>query len=262
MKRLGKKKELLSLYRSGKITEDQLMKGMEKLGYTTDIEKVLAFKKFISEQIQAFESMEVGNGNQGGYHFDPNESRADLPRDRYGNVITDFSVHPRPAGDPARSYPVHTREAAVRPSTRRSPGGPVPESKLFEDAPPRRGFIGNEEVPGRTLSGTDHQDHSSDPDLGTEMGSDEDEFEIDLDSMEGWDDDEWELDLNDEDEWEDWEEEEWETWEDPPAGLAGGIVEFDEDEEEVFFPGDRHHEGWGEDDDRERPRSERRRRGY
>jgi hypothetical protein len=92
-KRTKKRKELTELFKRGKITTEQYAAGLRKLGYSTDIEKAAAFKKYIREQIKAFEEMKVDQAGDGsGYYFDPNESRTDLPRDEFGNVIYDFSV--------------------------------------------------------------------------------------------------------------------------------------------------------------------------
>ena len=51
VKKLKKKKELIELYKKKKITSEQFTKGMAKLGYSTDVEKAMGFKKYIRVQI-------------------------------------------------------------------------------------------------------------------------------------------------------------------------------------------------------------------
>ncbi|MGA1873445.1 MAG: hypothetical protein ACMUHY_07205 [Thermoplasmatota archaeon] len=283
LKKLHKKKELLELYRNDMITEQQFVKGMSKLGYSTDVEKVLAFKKFIKEQIRAFEKLDVSSANEGGYHFDPNESKAELPRDEFGNVITDFSVSPRPAGAHA-AVAVHSRPSMVSanpPPITGSGRGPVFGDTLFDGTRPSRRKEVREEVPVGKLrrevtAGAARSTRRRRGGLDLEWDEDEEEeeeFEVDLSRAHKgwWDDEDWELDWDDEDEedWEDWdleedeEEEEWEIWEDRIEGGGSGPgvrVEFEDDDdaekeeednddgEEVFDPKTYY---WGEDKEEE-----------
>ncbi|MGA1822812.1 MAG: hypothetical protein ACMUIG_09815, partial [Thermoplasmatota archaeon] len=100
LKKEKKRKELTDLFKAKKISLEQYRKGMKKLGYPTDADKAEAFKKFIRQQIKDLEKMEVApKGMEGGSHFDPYQSRSDLPRDSSGKVITDFSVSPTRAPD-------------------------------------------------------------------------------------------------------------------------------------------------------------------
>jgi hypothetical protein len=283
MKKLKKKKELIELYKQKKISNEQFAKGMAKLGYSTDIEKAMEFKKYIQAQIQAFEKMDVSGAQEGGYHFDPNESKAQLPRDEHGNVITDFSAGPTRA--PAQN--VH-RETYVQPamvSSRPPPaatsqGGPLFGDSLFGGGRPTRERAPRKEVPKATLKRdipvgrSKHASHrrkkadlewdeEEEEEMVQEEEMEEEEFEIDLEDedLQGesgwWDDDEWELDWSDEDEeeWEDWEldedeEDEWEMWEEELEHPEGVTVEFeDEDEHEEEDHDEYYHDGDEEDDE-------------
>jgi len=247
LKREKKKKELIELFRRGKITRDQFAGGMRKLGYSTDIEKALEFKKYIREQIKAFEKMDVSGAEEGGYHFDPNESKAELPRDRYGNLITDFSVSPRPAKEQSVSVPYHSHYAEVvgaRTTRSDAPSSSGSGPAFGESREKSAGRTPDREIPkaklrtDRTVIPAPRSRHRS-GDL--DWDEDEEEFEIDLgEEFEGesgwWDDDEWELDWSDEDEeeWESWEEEEdddeW-VWEEEDELPDGVTVEFEDDDE-------------------------------
>ncbi|MGA1793197.1 MAG: hypothetical protein ACMUHM_04540 [Thermoplasmatota archaeon] len=296
LKKLQKKKELLGLYREKKITEEQFVKGMNKLGYSADVEKVLAFKKFIAEQIQAFEKMDVSGAKEGEYHFDPNESKAELPRDEFGNVITDFSVIPRPAAQAhiSETYTQPRMVSARPPPSTTSARGPLFGDNLFDGERASRKNEPRKEIPKATLK----RDVPLGPtrisnrrrrgmDLEWDEDEEEEEFEIDLEDPEHgwWDDEEWELDWSDEDEdeWEDWElddedeeeEDEWEMWEhrtDNKRTQGKLTIEFEDDEEEeddedVYDPVKYYWGGEGEEDDEEEedddwddpPRSRRRR---
>lgn len=259
VKKLKKKKELVELYKSKKITTEQFTKGMAKLGYATDIEKAMEFKKYIREQIKAFEKLDVSGVNEGEYHFDPNESEAQLPRDEYGNIITDFSVNPTPAVSHQVHHETYSKPKMVSsrpPPATTSSGGPLFGESLFSGPGPSRPKSPRKEIPKAKLrrdiptgKRTRHRRRGMDLDWDEEEEEDlveeeaveeeeeEEEFEVDLDDedFEGekgwWDDEDWELDWSeeDEDDWEDWEvdldeEDEWEMWDGE---------EEDEDEEDL-----------------------------
>ncbi|MFW3145542.1 MAG: hypothetical protein ACMUIE_01875 [Thermoplasmatota archaeon] len=280
LKKYKKKKELVELYKKGKISQKQYITGMRKLGYSDDIEKALEFKKFIKEQIRAFEKMEVGPpGSEGGYHFDPNESKAELPRDEHGNVITDFSVSPRPASAESRTAPpmvtINPQGAPRTVMTRSEGGGPIFGDSLFG-----RGGDGTsssksqkKEIPKATLvmdkpgqGGGKKRTRLAELEWDEdEEEEEEEEFEIDLSDGEGagesgwWDDDDWELEWSDEDEdeWESWEDEieedEWEAvWDDEGEGEEDQDDEEDDGEDEfVIEEGEEPDGGGNEEDDDE-----------
>jgi hypothetical protein len=286
VKKLKKKKELVELYKKKKITTEQFTKGMSKLGYSTDIEKAMEFKKYIREQIKAFENLDVSGAQEGGHHFDPNESKAKLPRDEFGNVMTDFSVSPTKAASTHthhETFEVTTMASTRQPTASASHGGPLFGESLFKSSGPQRSKTPREEIPKGKLKRdiplgrrTQHKIRGRDLDWDEdEEEEEEEEFVIDLDEedFEGekgwWDDDEWELDWDEEDEedWEEWEidldeEDEWEKWEEEeedeeedelPPGIS---VEFEDDEEEEDSEGDEEEE---EEDYWEDPRRRRRR---
>ena len=270
IKKLKKKKELIELYKKKKITNDQFAKGMAKLGYSTDIEKALEFKKYIKAQIQAFETMDVSNVNEGEYHFDPNESSAQLPRDEHGNVITDFSITPTPAVQQNVRKETYSQPKMVSsrpPPSTISSGGPMFGESLFGGGGPAKPRAPRKEIPKATLKRDmtqkshrkhtlrrksddlewdDEEDEEEEMIIDEEVEDQDEEFEIDLDDedLDGesgwWDDDEWELDWSEEDEedsedwdWDEEEDDEWEMWEEEHEHPEGVIVEFeDEDEEE------------------------------
>jgi hypothetical protein len=211
LKKMKKKRELTDLYKNKKITKEQYVKGMKKLGYGGQIEKALAFKKYIQEQVKAFEEMEIDpRASEGATYYDPNEAQTDLPRDENGNVIVDFTAarqNVRPTDD------VPTVEYGTAEN-----GGPAFGHSLFGD----RGEREIKKVRAEAVWDDDEQ---------------EDEFEIDLEETKSgwWDDEEWELDWTDEDEEEltEWEleEEEWGIIDDD-----GELeVTFDEDEEDSGY---------------------------
>ncbi|MEA3558659.1 MAG: hypothetical protein U9R75_05330 [Candidatus Thermoplasmatota archaeon] len=246
LKKMKKKKELTALYKGKKITGEQYVNGLKKLGYAADVEKAMAFKKYIQNQIEAFETMEVAPaGMEGQSHFDPNGSRSDLPRDESGNVITDFSVTPTAATatkhQTAPEVMTHTHEAPSMRDDRgpssgplfgeslfSSSGGPGPDRRMEKKEVPKGGHVKEVKAPvkraGRRSISTDlewdddddvfdplkYQKEAQDEEFVIDL--EEDEFVIDLEEeeIEGesgwWDDDEWELEWNDED------EEEWEDW--------------------------------------------------
>jgi hypothetical protein len=285
VKKLKKKKELIDLYKRKKISNEQFSKGMAKLGYSTDVEKALEFKKYIKAQIQAFEDLDVSGAEEGGYHYDPNESEAKLPRDENGNVIIDFSIGPTPAA----SHPTQTETYAEPrmissrpPPTTTSSGGPLFGQSLFGGSSSTKQKTPRKEIPKATLKrdvpvGSRknlHRRKKDDMEWDDEEGEEEivedeemveEEFVIDLDDEDAqgesgwWDDDEWELDWSDEDEedWEDWEidsdeDDEWEIWEEEHEHPPGLTVEFEDDEEEdddVFDP--RTHRKVEEEEDEE-----------
>jgi hypothetical protein len=271
VKKLKKKKELVDLYKRKKITTEQFTKGMTKLGYSTDIEKATEFKKYIREQIKVFEKLDVSGVQEGEYHFDPNESKAQLPRDEFGNVITDFSVKPTPSASNHNHHETYAEPKMVTsrpppgatssgsplfgeslfansgPSRQKTPRKEIPKAKLKRDIPVGRRT--HHKIRGRDLD-WDEDEEEEEELIEEEMTEEEEEeFEIDLDEedFEGekgwWDDEEWELDWDDEDEEEEWEidldeEDEWETWEggeedEEDEELPPGIrVDFEDDEEE------------------------------
>ncbi len=202
LKRLKKKNELTDLYKKKKITQNQYMAGLKKLGYGDQIEKAMAFKKYIREQVKAFEEMEVDpRAKEGATYYDPNESVTDLPRDENGNVIVDFT---------ARSQKVRPTEEV--PTVEYGPGeggGPAFGKSLF----------------GRSDSGGPKRVRAD-----AIWDEEEEDFEIDLEEVETgwWDDEEWEL------EWTEEDEEEFEDWGlvDDDQGLE---VEFEEDEEDTGY---------------------------
>lgn len=204
LKRLRKKNELTDLYKKKKITQNQYMAGLKKLGYGDQIEKAMAFKKYIREQVKAFEEMEVDpRAKEGATYYDPNESVTDLPRDENGNVIVDFT---------ARSQKVRPTEEV--PTVEYGPGeggGPAFGKSLF----------------GRSESGGPKRVKA---DAIWDDEEEEEEFEIDLEEAETgwWDDEDWEL------EWTEEDEEEFEDWGlvDDDQGLE---VEFEEDEEDTGY---------------------------
>ncbi|MBN1540042.1 MAG: zinc ribbon domain-containing protein [Candidatus Thermoplasmatota archaeon] len=258
-KKLRKRAELFDLYRKKKITREQFDRGMENLGYSSDVDQVLAFKKFIREQIQAFERMEVDGGVERGSHSGHLRSEADLPRDRYGNVITDFSVPSRPAGAP----PPHTSHQkpsmiSARPISADHYSGGLSSNhrKTHTERSLDKG-----DTRRMVRKGHLKKERSADPGMvfrsrpasNLEWDEDEEEvFEIDHDDREGeGDNDPWELEWGD-DGWEDpdipmdgEEDEEWESWEERPSPMRRSrrptrtIVEFLDEEyedEEVFDP--------------------------
>ncbi|MGA1866801.1 MAG: zinc ribbon domain-containing protein [Thermoplasmatota archaeon] len=251
-KKLRKRAELLALYREKKITREQFDKGMEKLGYSADVDKVVAFKKFIQEQIQAFEKMDVEEGAERRPHMDHLHSEADLPRDRYGNVITDFSVPSGLAGTPYS--PTSTEKSTMMPArprnADRSTSGPFFHHGLIQEERTFKRGVQVSEVTKRLLEKelqVDHKEISLSRHAGDlEWDEDEEEtFEIDLDDPE----DEGERERSDDDDWEDWdiplendEDEEWESWGEEPTverstGTTRTIVEFfDDEDEDVFDP--------------------------
>lgn len=276
IKKLKKKRELTEKFKNKKITSEQYVMGLRKLGYGADVEKAMAFKRYINEQIQAFEKMEVApEGMEGQYRFDPNESKAQLPRDESGNIITDFSISPTPStSTQASSTPVTIDGPApsIDPNKERKPGnGPVFGDSLFPTAssgePSKqrkkeipKGKLITDEVQTSTKRSSrrrvsldlewDEDDEEEEEiefelDMGDEEG--EEEFVIDLEEEEDfegesgwWDDEEWELDWSDEDEeeWEDWdlEDDEWEAV-------------WDDDDEEEEDGGDLELEMEGEDEE-------------
>ncbi|MFO8051324.1 MAG: hypothetical protein R6V01_06455 [Thermoplasmatota archaeon] len=283
LKKVKKKRELTELYKNKKITSEQYINGLRKLGYGADVEKAMAFKKYIQDQIEAFEKMDAApEGMEGQYHFDPNESKADLPRDEFGNPICDFSVRPTQA-KATRESSVPTMSEQVQ----RSPDmnneadgsdGPVFGESLFSTSSTKRTSADTERkrgVPkgrlvkemerprkrrktGRTLASDlewDEDEEEVEPDL------EEDEFVIELDEEEfegesgWWDDDEWELDWSEEDEeeWEDWEmdleEDEWEAVWDDEEEEEDNI--YDEEEKEFVLEMDEddeeEEESWDDD---------------
>ena len=97
LKREKKRGELTELFKRKKITIDQYRKGLNKLGYTTDIDKAEEFKKFIRSQIKDLQEMKVPPQGGPTERYDPYASRAELMRDKSGDVMTDFMVKAAPA---------------------------------------------------------------------------------------------------------------------------------------------------------------------
>jgi len=246
-KRIKKRKELIRLYNSKKISREQFISGLRKLGYSTDIDKAEALKKYIREQIRAFEEMKVDpRAGEGAVYFDPNESRTDLPRDENGNVITDFSIPANErSGRPTENTPTIDRGAYM---TGAGDGkAPYFGSSLFgesgtssgREVPKRRGTTApspriDREPPRKKVVRRIH----SAVDWDDEEEEEEEEFEIDLSEGKAgesgwWDDDEWELEWTDEDESEfgdidvEWDEEEEDEWE-----LEEDRIEWDEEYED------------------------------
>ncbi len=96
LKREKKRGELTELFKRKKITLEQYRKGLNKLGYTTDIDKAEEFKKFIRSQIKDLKNMKVPPPGGPTERYDPYASKAELMRDRSGDVMTDFMVKPTP----------------------------------------------------------------------------------------------------------------------------------------------------------------------
>jgi len=127
MKKEKKKRELTELFKAKKITMEQYRKGLNKLGYVTDVDKAEELKRFIRSQIRDLQSMKMPQAGQGGYRHDPYESKSDLVRDEYGNVITDFMVSPSRA-DPKGQGSYVDHSSGVRYEGK----GPLFGESLFE----------------------------------------------------------------------------------------------------------------------------------
>ncbi len=241
LKRAKKKKELTELYKKNKITNEQYVAGMKKLGYGSNIDKAMAFKQYIREQVKAFEELKIDpNGVEGGSYYDPNESVTDLPRDEFGNVIIDFTARPssrsvRPTEDvPTVEYGTGNAGGpafgeSLFGKRRHEPARVKKEVLKVDRIPERRG-------PKRIRANAIWEDEE------------EDDFTLDLeDSTSGWwDDEDWELEWTEEDEedfdeWEiDLDEEEDEDWGliDEESDLEVSFDEDDEDEEELVLEED------------------------
>ncbi len=132
LKREKKRGELTELFKRKKITIDQYRKGLKKLGYTTDIDKAEEFKKFIRSQIKDLKEMKVPPQGGPTERYDPYASRAELMRDKSGDVMTDFMVKATPAN---REEMGAIRDA---PSTGGHDQGPLFTDSLFaREAEPR-----------------------------------------------------------------------------------------------------------------------------
>ncbi len=242
-KRVKKRKELTELYKRRKITVEQYSAGLRKLGYSTDMDKAEAFKKYIGEQIKAFEQMKMDpHAKEGESYFDPNASTSHLPRDEFGNVITDFSIgsdQSSPVTRPTEAAPMVDHGAMASDGT----GGPRFGMSLFGDRGPGKGKrVVNRPLKRARIDSAPDTARKGSPRRRKAMADwddDEEEViveeEIEMDMTERgkgesgwWDDEKWEL------EWTDEDEDEFDDWEvdlDEEGEEEGWILEFDEDEE-------------------------------
>lgn len=91
LKRMRRKRALLTAFREGEISEERLRAGLRELGGSEDIERALDLKRFLEEQIKSFEGLDL-SGQREGYFPDLDEPQSDLPRDENGAALTDFGA--------------------------------------------------------------------------------------------------------------------------------------------------------------------------
>lgn len=257
-KRLKKRRELTELYKRKKISTQQYAAGLRKLGYSTNVEKALAFKNYIQDQIVAMENMQVDpNAREGDIYYDPNQANIDLPRDADGNVIVDFTVTTGEKKSSQRK-PTESMPIVDHGSLQQSRDGPRFGHSLFGNRELREekrvvDRVRKRETP-RMLKddpvrkkGPARKRALADWDDEEDEGEEEDDFSIDLEEEGGkgesgwWDDDDWELEWTEEDEedFNDWNIEYEDDEED------GWVLEFEEDDEEFE---EEHHEVSFDDD--------------
>lgn len=235
-KRIKKRKELTELFKNRKITVEQYSAGLRKLGYSTNADKAAAFKKYIKEQIKAFEDMKLDeNAPSEGSYYDPNEAQTDLPRDQYGNVIVDFMTTPSSEG---KKRPTEDMVVVDHGGMESGAHGPRFGSSLFGDRGPGEKRVRTERreqpkmfqktetrrrAPRRIRALADWDDDEEQE--GEE--EEEDEFEIEVEGESGWwDDEEWTL------EWTDEDEEEFDDLEIDEDEEQEWVLEFEDEEEE------------------------------
>lgn len=267
LKRERKRGELTELFKRKKITLEQYRKGLKKLGYTTDIDKAEEFKKFIRSQIKELKEMKVPPQGGPTERYDPYASRAELMRDKSGEVMTDFMVKAAPAnrremgaimdapsaGGPGQgplfTESLFTREAeprmpspggyATRTAADKPSIGNIVKMPILEKSPPAR--PPDRRSQRRKLRMTWDEDESIDSSHPhRSVGSDEDESEEEMDLEE----DEFVIDLDEE------EEEEFVIEDDGVERTKKEVKVWWEDEEDDWWDEEEEGEsGWWDDED-------------
>lgn len=173
LRKLRKKRALLTAFREGRISEEKLRKGLRGLGGGEDIERALDLKRFLEDQIKSFEGMDLSRQGDG-YFPDPDEPQSDLPRDDNGAVLTDFGASAEDRDFIRKGRPFQTSPSVTGPTLFKRGSPSVPNNT------PRK--TERTEAVRRTVraSGIDWDE---DEDEEAEWGDDESDFEIDLDDL-------------------------------------------------------------------------------